>query len=81
LLVDQSPRSKQELYAMRKSALFAFAPVGAAITIAGCGGSGGESSHSGTARGEAGEVTGQAINAFGAPGHILAVKGTAVHDG
>jgi Secreted repeat of unknown function len=39
---------------MRKSALFAFAPVAAAIAVAGCGGSGGESSHSSTARGEAG---------------------------
>ena len=112
---------------MRKSALFAFAPVAAAIAIAGCGAAGGESGHSSTAGGEAsgaavptivlppstfgrmpvekrtngttevtynghplyyftgdpqaGETTGHAINEFGAPGYILTVNDTAVHDG
>ena len=39
---------------MRKSVLFAFAPVAAAVVIAGCGGSGGGSGHSSTIPGTAG---------------------------
>lgn len=39
---------------MRKSVLFVFAPIVAAVAIAGCGGSGGGSGHSGTAASETG---------------------------
>jgi predicted lipoprotein with Yx(FWY)xxD motif len=39
---------------MRKSALFTFAPIAAAVAIAGCGGSGGGGGHSSTVSGNAG---------------------------
>jgi predicted lipoprotein with Yx(FWY)xxD motif len=42
---------------MRKSALFAFAPVAAAVVIAGCGGSGGSASQSKAVAGTAGGTT------------------------
>ena len=42
---------------MKKSALFAFAPIAAAVVIAGCGGSGGGSGHSSSAPDKAGGAT------------------------
>jgi predicted lipoprotein with Yx(FWY)xxD motif len=56
-IVDRSPPNiytDKELDAMNKSALFVFAPVVAAVAIAGCGGSGGGSGRSGTAASETG---------------------------
>jgi hypothetical protein len=68
---------------MRKSALFAFAPLAAAGVIAGCGGSGesGGAKVPSAVAPKPGSTTGQDINQFGALWYVLTAGGTEVTHG